>query len=66
MKNLLLSSGAAIALLSEESMAVSLTSGGREEDDGDGEITNEHLEGHDMDFGDVLAYSGQISGELAE
>jgi hypothetical protein len=38
----------------------------REEDDTDGEITNEHMEGHDMDSGDILAYSGEISGELAE
>ena len=38
----------------------------REEDDIDGEITNDHLEGHDMDSGDILAYSGEISGELAE
>ena len=37
-----------------------------EEDDTEAEITNDHLDGHEMDAGDILAYSGEISGELSE
>lgn len=35
----------------------------KEEDDTDDQLQNEHMEGHEMDAGDILAYSGEISAE---
>lgn len=65
MKKLMYNSGALVVLLSsvtEDSNAIQLQQ--NEEDDTDDQITNEHLEGHEMDAGDILAYSGEISGDF--
>lgn len=65
MKKLMCNSGAMVVLLSsvaEEGSAMRLNI--QEEDDTDDQLQNEHMEGHEMDAGDILAYSGEISGEI--